>query len=1153
VKERWAKILAVCVTVYIILGTAGAAPARAQEFRATIVGRVTDTSGAVVPGARVSATNTQTGIVTRTVTTDTGDYVLPNLPPGPYRLEVEHTGFKKYVREGIVLQILDRPSIDVVLEPGEITTAITVSAEASRLETATASRGTVILGRTLEDMPLNARNAFELAGLAPGVQFTARGKASTLLRVTANAGTSSMAMAGGQPRYNEALLDGVPITGSDGLIQYVPSLDATQEFKVQTNVFDAEFGRFTGGVINAVAKSGSNEVHGTLWEFLRNSALNARDPFATTQPQFGYNQFGGTIGGPVWLPGLYRGKDRTFFFFNYEGSREGVPRAFVSTVPVEAQRRGDFSDTYVVAAGQLRPVIIYDPATTRQLGASFVRDPFPGNRIPADRIHPVGQNLVGLYPLPNAPGVPGTQANNYLRSFKDPVFDNGYLIRMDHRLSDRHQIYWRYSWRHFRVTRQGAFKNEVTGDAEDRWSPGFAFDDTYTISPTLVYNLRLGVARYVSRSASFNLGFDPAKLGFPASFGAGLPVRAIPQISVSGFTTLSGMNKLQRNVEDSYYLRSALTKVFGRHSFRAGGEVRVLRSYPGSAGAAAAGAFSFDNLFTRGPNPQATAVDRGYGLASLLLGLPSSGSVVNNAFTAEQAPYYGIYVQDDIRLTSRLTINLGLRYEWEGENTERFNRFNRGFAFDVPSPLEEKARANYAANPIPEVPPAQFRVRGGLLFAGVGGAPRGITNVDRDNWAPRIGAAYLLTRRTVLRGGYGIFYGATTLMTETRLGFSATTPFVASIDGGLTPYNTLTNPFPQGILPPPGAKEGLLTLVGQGISFVYLDRQQPLAHQYQFSVQRELPWQVLVEAAYVGSAGRESPVSRQIDPIPLEAVLRARETFVATGRNILNDSVSNPFYGLIASGALSARTTTRGQLLRPYPHFTSIVQADESIGWSRYDAFQLKVEKRFSSGVSFMASYTAAKQLERSRFLNDQDNQPVKELASFDIPQRLVISGTWELPFGPGRKWLATGSRLVRKLAEGWQLNGIYTAQGGIPLTVSGAESLGRSARLPADQRTINRWFDTTVFRQRQTLELVGLSRLPDVRSMGKNNMDLSLFKTVRLTENLRVQFRTEAFNALNRPEYSEPNTTFGNPNFGVITSTNTYTRQIQFGLKLLW
>ncbi|MDZ7380020.1 MAG: TonB-dependent receptor, partial [candidate division KSB1 bacterium] len=860
-------------------------------------------------------------------------------------------------------------------------------------------------------MPLNARNAFELAGLAPGVQFTARGKASTLLRVTANSGTSSLAMAGGQPRYNEALLDGVPNTGSDGLIQYVPSLDATQEFKVQTNAFDAEFGRFTGGIINAVVKSGTNDFHGTLWEYLRNSALNARDPFASEQPQFGYNQFGGTAGGPVTLPGIYSGRDRTFFFFNYEGSREGVPRAFVSTVPVEAQRMGDFSQTYVMSAGQLRPVIIYDPATTRQVGTAFVRDPFPANRLPADRIHPVGRNIVSLYPAPNASGAPGTNANNYLMAFKDPVFDNGYLVRVDHRLSDRHQVFARYYWRHFRVTRQGEFKNQVTGDAEDRNAPGFVFDDTYTLNPTTVLNVRLGVARFVSRAAADNLGFDPTRLGFPAGFAAALPLRAIPQFVVSGFTTISGKNKLQRNVEDSYSLRSAATKVKGRHSLRFGGEARVLRSYPGSAGAAAAGAFSFDNLFTRGPNPQVTAVDRGYGLASLLLGLASSGSVVNNAMTAEQVPYYGTYVQDDIRVTRRLTLNLGLRYEWEGENTERFNRFNRGFAFDTPSPLEEKARANYSANPIPELPPAQFRVRGGLLFAGVGGAPRGITNIDRNNWAPRLGAAYAVTRRTVIRGGYGLFYGPTTLMSETRHGFSATTPFVASIDGGLTPYNTLNNPFPQGILAPPGAREGLLTLVGQSINFVYLDRQQPRAQQYQFSLQQELGWRMFIEAAYVGSIVQVMPVDHQLNGIPLQAVLRARQTFLATGRNTLNDSVANPFYGLIESGALSARTTTRGQLLRPYPHFTGLTQLNESIGRSRYDALQLKLEKRLSSGVNFMLSYAAAKQLEQTRFLNDQDTRPVKELASFDVPQRLVVHGSWELPFGPGRKWPGGGSR----------------------------------------------------------------------------------------------------------------------------------------------
>lgn len=1125
----------------------------AQDFRATIGGRIVDPAGASVPGAQISAVNVETNAATRTTSTESGDYVIPALSPGSYRIEVEQAGFKKFVQEGLTLQVQERPTIDITLQPGDVEETVTVTSDASPLEASTGSRGEVISGRTLVDLPLNGRNVFALAGLAPGVTFTVRGQASTFLRTTANVGISGVSISGGQPRSNEALLDGVPNTGSDGLIQFVPSVDATQEFKVQTNSFDAEFGRFTGGVINASIKSGTNEINGSLFEFFRNSRLNARDPFATSIPQFGYNLFGGSVGGPVFLPrfgeggrAVYDGRGRTFFFFNYEGSREGVPRANVATVPTAAQRAGDFSAV---------STLIYDPATTQRLAnGSVVRTPFPGNRIPTERISPLSQNLLNLFPLPNAPGL----TNNYLLSFKDPVSDNGYIIKIDHNFSERHKIFGRYSFRRFNLGRQGAFKNLVTGDAETRDAPGFAFDDTYTLNSKTVLNFRYGFSRFLVSTQSDSLGFDLAGLGFPQSYVNALPVQAIPQVSIFSFTTISAVGKLTRSSEDSHTVRGAVTRIEGNQTFRFGGEYRVLRSNNGSLGSLAAGSFDFNSVFTRGPNPQVNTNTQAQAFASFLLGLPSSGTVQNNTTTAEQAPYYGFYFQDDLRVTQKLTLNLGLRYEFEGENTERFNRFNRGFAFDSASPIEQQAIANYARNPIPEIPVNRFDVRGGLLFAGVEGQPRGIANLDRNNFSPRIGVAYALNDKTVLRGGYGLFYGATTQLNEGSTGFSINTPFVASIDGNLTPFETFSSPFRNGFAVAPGASEGLLTLIGQGISFVDPNRKQPYAHQYQVSIQRELPGQTLVDAAYVGSLGRDIPVNQQINAIPEEFRAQARQTFVATGRNTLSDSVANPFFGLITSGGLQAATTTRGQLLRPFPQFTSVTRQNSSIGSTRYDALQLKVSRRFVQGFALTTAYTFSKQLERTRFLNDQDTELVKELNDFDIPHRLVISSTYELPFGRGQRYLSDATGFVGKLVEGFQFNVIYQGNSGVPLTITNAESNGRSARLSGDERTVARWFDnrrdgTGAFRLRQTLELAGTARLPDVRSAGRNSFDISLFKTTSITEGLRLQFRAEAFNAFNTPEFSSPNTDFNNPNFGQVTSTNTFARQIQFAIKVLF
>jgi hypothetical protein len=1125
----------------------------AQDFRATITGRVTDSSGALVPGAKVIAANVDTGQVGTAETNDAGLYNIPALPPGRYTLSAEKSGFKKYARETFSLEVQARPQIDIVLETGDVQSTVTVSSDVPLLETASASRGGSITGRTLVDLPLNGRNAFALAALEPGVNFTARGQASTFFRTTSNGGFSSATFSGGAFRSNESLLDGVPNTGTDGQVQYVPSVDATTEFKVQTNVFDAEYGRFTGGVLNAAIRSGTNNLHGTLFNFTRNSVWNARDPFATNIPQFGYNLFGGSVGGPVWIPKVYNGKNKTFWFFNYEGSREGVPRANVNTVPSLLERQGNFSQSRVRSGNNVLPVNVYDPLTTTQTGTTFSRTQFPNNVIPASRIEPIAARLMGLYPEPNSPGDSVTGATNHLLSFKDPVFDNGYVWKIDHRFSDRHSVFFRYSWREFGVDRQGAFKNIISGDIDRRQAPGVAFDDTFTINPTTIFNFRYGLARFTTLQRSDNLGYDMAGLGFSDAFIRLLPFQAIPAITLSnGLTGLSTAGKRSNGAEDVHTARATLTKVWGRHTAKLGAEYRLLNSNVASLGQAT-GTFAFDQVFSRGPNPQVAGVNLGHGLASLLLGYPASGSVANNAATADQTNYKGFFFHDDWRVSTKLTLNLGIRYEWEGAYTERYDRMNRGYDFSTASPVAAAARANYAAAPIAEVPASSFSANGGLLFAGVGGTPRALSDIDRNNWAPRIGAAYQLTSKTVLRGGYGLFYGASTQTGEARNGFSVTTPYVASNDGNNTPANSLRNPFPTGLVPITGASQGLMTLVGQGIAFTSPSRRQPMSQQYSFGFQQQLRWNMVLDASYVGNQIRDLPVNQQINAIPEQFRAAAETTFFASARNPLSDAVTNPFFGVISSGPLAARTVTRGQLMRPYPHFTSIQEQSLPIGRSRYDALQTKLTRRFANGFSVSGAYTFAKQLDRLRFLNDQDTAPVKELTEFDIPQRLVISSAYELPFGKGKLFFGNATGFLARLVEGMQINGVFQAQSGVPFEITGAESVGRSAKLSKDEQTVERWFDTTAFRQRQGVELVRTARLPDVRSGGRNNVDLSFFKTTQITETVKLQFRAEAFNAFNRPEWSSPNGAFGNANFARVTSTNTFARQLQFALKLIW
>jgi hypothetical protein len=1134
----------------VVLSLLSAALLWGQDFRATIVGRVFDASGASISGARVTVTNVETNSSSVTASTETGDYVVPSLQPGRYRLSVQHPGFKVHVRDGITLQVQDRPSIDVTLDPGDIATSVTISAEAPLLETSTASRGEVVSQREVVDMPMNGRNVFMLGTLTAGVNFAGRGASNSFIRTTSTDGMTNIAVSGGEPRNNEAILDGVSSAGGNGTIMFVPSVEATQEFKVQTNNFDAELGRFTGGVVNATTKNGTNQPHGVLYEFLRNSVFNARDTFAPDIPQFGYNLFGASFGGPVYLPKIYNGRNRTFFFFNYEGSREGVPRSANYSVPTGEQRTGDFSKTLVrLTNNQPAALSIYDPDTTRLQGGINVRDPFPGNRIPTVRLNPVAVNTMKFYPQPNAQGDPITAANNWRLAYKDPVYDNGVVARIDHRFSDRHQLFGRYSYRYsFVGSNLVNPMNTLLGTSNGRPSNGFALDDTYTINPTTVLNVRAGYSRLSQFNPSNSYGYDLTKLGFATQFAAALQVLAFPTFSISGYQTL-GRTPLSQNANDNYSLRGGLNKVTGRHSIRFGAEARLLRTNITSPASDAAGSFTFNNSFTRGPNASVASTTSGSSLASFLLGLAASGSVSKTAGDAGQVPYYGLYWQDDLRLSSTITLNLGIRYEWEGLNTERYNRYNRGFFFDQDSPIAAAAKAAYAKSPIPEIPASAFQVKGGLGFAGVNGQSRGVTNIDRDNFAPRLGIAWKAFPKTVLRAGYGIFYGPTAQLTELKQGFTQSTPFAASFNEDLKPEHRLSNPFPDGILEPQGSSLGLMTYVGQGASFVNLDRQQPAAHQFQFGIQRELPAGVLVEATYAGNISHALPVSVSMDHVPKQYQDKAREDYLVTRRNYLNDSFPNPFNGLVTVGTLSGSTTTRGQLLRPYPQFTAVTDTNRSIGTSRYDSFQLKATKRMSHGVMFRASYTNSKTLERRRYLNSQDLDLTQEITTWDIPQRLVVSGTWELPFGR----LAGSNRLARRAVGGWQLNVIYTAQGGIPLVISGAESVGRSAKLPSSERTVWTWFDRSAFRLRDTLEYVGLARLPDVRTQGRNSWDLSLFKTIGLVERVKLQVRIESFNAFNRPEYDSPDTTFGGPAFGTVSTSNIFARQFQIGLRLVW
>jgi hypothetical protein len=1144
-RTSLASRLARAVWMAVLCAAVAVVPARGQEARGTITGTVTDQSGAVLINATVEVRHQETNEVTQTVTSAAGAYTLPFLRTGVYSITVTASGFKKAVRDKVELRVGDRLQADFTMELGGVTEQVTVTGEVELLQTATANSGQVIDREAVKDLPLLGRNPFMLAAVATGVQYTPT-RQSRSNRPFDNGGMDSFAMNGGRQFTNEFLLDGVPNTNTETTspsnLSFVPSPDATEEFKVQTNTYDAQYGRTGGGAVNVSLKSGTNQLHGNIYHYFRHDKLNANafesNAAGRGKNSFRWNQPGVQVDGPVYLPKLYDGRNKTFFMYSWEKIKSAIPFPQTYTVPTALQRAGDFSQT-IQANGQ--PIIIYDPLTTVQSGNTYTRQPFGSNVVPANRIDPVAKNIVNYIAPPNTAG----DARGFFNLVASPntVSDeyDQHIIRIDQQVGDKHRFFSRYvrGNRH----ESNSYAGYVRGSSPwyDHWriNQGGNFDLTSALTPTTVLVSRLGYIRHQFAIAQHAEGFDPSTLGFPASIVNPLPRKFFPRINYTDYSAFGPQRSTgsEFTFSDTWSWSETLSQVIRAHSLKYGVEVRRMlnnQQRPTSSFAT----FNFTKGFTQ-RNPLAGDAASGNAFASLLLGYPASGGSDRVADPAYANNYWVGFIQDDWKATRRLTLNLGLRWDYESPLVERYDRHNVGFDPTSTSNLQ--------------VPGMQ--VKGGLLFSGVNGT-RFPFKRDLNNWQPRIGAAYQLSSNTVFRGGYGMSF-LPTFDPGGNLGFSVTTPYVASIDGDITPFNTLKNPFPEGYIPVPGSSRGLATLAGSGISFRNSDRVVPVVHQYSFGIQRELPWRLLIDASYIGSMTKSLQASKGINEVSKENLA------LGTG---LNASVPNPFAGLLPGTQLNAANTTRGQLLRPYPQFLGITENSRSVGSSRYDSFQLRIEKRLSSGAHFLASYTISKSIEAVGYLNAQAswNEFDRVLTSVDSPQRLVVSGGYSLP------WFKTGRGLKTQVLGGWQMAGILLAQKGIPTgTPGGAVATGVNPKLA--NQTRDRWFNTcttTLTGVRQncasadepvaftvqppfTLRTLG-SRFPNIRDRRPTVLDLSIFKTFPLTERVRMQFRAEAFNAFNTPWFGQPNTTLGSANFGVVSPSQANDpRNIQLALRL--
>lgn len=1115
----------------------------AQSFTGNIVGTIKNPNGEVVPGVEVTITQVQTNRQTVALTNDDGYYASAPLPVGEYRIEAKANGFRRALRSGINLQIQQTAVIDFALEVGQVAEQVEVTAAPPAIETSNSTIGKVVNNRSILELPLNTRNVYSLIFLTPGASGSV-GNAYNEQNYSIN---------GARLRAMDTLIDGVTasfptVNGGSG-ISVFPSVDAIQEFKVQGANYAAEFGRAQGSVLNVVFKSGGNQFHGSAYEFLRNSVFDANNFFENAAGRelgsFKRSQFGGHALGPIK-------RDKLFFMGSYEGLRARSFATRITTVPTLLERQGDFSQTRNQAGALVR---IFNPFSTRASGTGFIRDQFTDNRIPANMLDPVALNVLKYFPLPNQPGNAVTNANNYAASGSAATNLDNYDGRVDWRISERQSFFARYSHRYTESVPLKAFPEEITiaegRVIEENRARNIAVEHTFTISPTSILTTRLGFARTLFVFSNQGLGFKPSSLGLPATIDAAVDREMFPRIGVAGYTSLGG-NDHRFNAFMSYPLIVSLNQIRGAHNMKFGFEGRMIRVNVWEA--RDAGNFGFSATMTQGPSPTTASSSAGNGFASFLLGTGSSGNVLiqNWKNVAAQNFYLAGYAQDDWRVNQKLTVNLGVRYDFETPRTERYDRQNY-FEPTAPSPLATRV----AAFP---------QLSGGVIFAGVDGNSRYQYEKDVNNVAPRIGLAYQFTPQTVLRAGYGHFFGASPQQAQGTLGpfgFRTENPWVTSLDG-ITPFNLLRNPYPQGFRPSPGAAEGLLTQVGANLQAPLRETIVPWSQQWNLNIQRELPWQITLEAAYVGTRGYQ--LSRngegglslnQLDP-----------KYLSLGSQ-LNQLVDNPFFGIINNGtALAQPRISRAQLLRPFPQFTDIIPLFSSGASSNYHSLQVSFNKRISHGLQIDGNYTWAKNIEEGE--SHQDSYFIRgdrALAAIDLKHRFVVGYLYDLPFGRGRRFGGSAPRIVDALIGGWQINGLTTFASGTPLSISANNTAGlfnpltrpnnngKSARLdgPVHER-LNKYFDTTVYSQPAAFTFGNVSAtVSDLRSDITRNFDLSLFKEFAPLERMKVQFRVEALNAFNTPRFGSPNTSVTSSTFGVITSQANAPRQLQFGLKLLW
>ena len=1146
----------------ILLAAVFAGASLAQSYFGGIRGAVLDASGKTIGDAKITIADEASGTQRATLSSGEGSYSFSQVVPATYAVLAEAPGFKKFERKHVVVGTQETVALDLKMEIGSVSESVQVTEEVSLIEAANASQGQVIDRQQLIDLPNLGRNPFMMSKLAQNVTPVGDPHYN---RMQDQSGSSQITIAGGPVRGNNYLLDGIPITDASNRAMIIPSLEAVQEVKIQANTYDAEMARTGGGMFNTYLKSGTNQYHGSLFGSLRQTSWaannffnNAANPYIPLPPQPN-RTYGASFGGAVRVPKLYNGRNRTFFWLAWEGYNDTQSNSIKYYAPTALERIGDFSQTKGDKNGT--PLAIYDPATTACGGSpnTCTRTPFAGNVIPKPRINTVGLNIAATYVNPQT-------ASTY---FGDPNLTQAALLpsRAAQRTAKLDHEFTRF-W-HASLSYAQYFSLEPgntwfpTISSPDQWRllrrvNATQFNNVLTLSPTTVLTVRYGFNRFPNYGYQVSQGFNLAGLGFDPSFVASVASPTFPNISTTSIYPL-GTNNNFYYVHHSKNFSAGISKYHGRQTFKAGFDFRRLHD-DGNDFSNSAGAFTFNGVFSRS-TPLTSVANTGADLADMLLGAASAGTGYIPSKLYEYGTYYATYIQDDIRLTKSLTINLGLRWEREYGLQEANNHMVVGFNTTATNPL---------AGNVTGISP-----KGVIQFAGVNGNPVNVGNPNMNKFAPRIGVAWTLNSKTTIRGGYGLYWapGFAIGSPYNPPGFTATSTYVASNDGNATPANSLTNPFPTGVAKPTGATLGDLTGIGQSLSIVNPNSRSPRVHQFSFDVQRQLPFGIAAEIGYVGS--RSSHLTQATANININALNPSLLSTVSTA------SVANPFFGKGGAGVIGSATVSGVQLALPFPTFGTINYLASDLNHARYDSLVAKAQKRMSMGLTFLSTFTWSRNLDASsggagNFLNGgaagpqnpYDMESEYSLANVNTPLRWSTAFTYELPFGRGKKILDRKS--LDYVVGGWSINAISVYQSGFPLQITQStnnnSTFGYASQRPnatgitpvtsgALEDRLSHYIDINAFSASPQRTFGNLSRTLGMRGPGQANWDLSVFKSISITEKFKGQFRAEALNAFNTPMFAGPNVSYapGSASFGKITSQVNFSRMMQLGLRLFF